>query len=281
MMPWWRRGSLRIRLAVWYSVTGAVLLTVFSGVVYWFVENRLARPLDYNLRQDVAEVGRRLVLDATGSATWDQQPLNTSPSGSADYPWFEVWDPQGRLVLRRWPLKEDQLRRVPTAPVRNRDTISIFRVAEDTRLRVLSVPTEVTGSEERWMLRVIRLHRPAAEALGALLLIIGTALPVVVALLVLGGYQITRHWLKPLDELVTATGRINVENLTSRLVITNPADELGKLGTAFNCTLERLERSFRTLERFAADASHELRTPLTALRSIGEVALSYERPAAA
>src|SRR5882757_10466970 len=47
----------------------------------------------------------------------------------------------------------------------------------------------------------------------------------------------------------------------------------GQLGTAFNATLARLERSFDQLRRFTAEASHELRTPLTAIQSVGEVAL--------
>jgi signal transduction histidine kinase len=47
----------------------------------------------------------------------------------------------------------------------------------------------------------------------------------------------------------------------------------------FNGTLTRLEESFATLDRFAADASHELRTPLTTLRSVGEVALQRIRTA--
>jgi heavy metal sensor kinase len=67
--------------------------------------------------------------------------------------------------------------------------------------------------------------------------------------------------------------RISAERLNERLEIQNPDDELGRLGTAFNRTLERLQVSFEQLSRFTADASHELRTPLTAIRSVGEVAL--------
>jgi heavy metal sensor kinase len=67
--------------------------------------------------------------------------------------------------------------------------------------------------------------------------------------------------------------KISAERLDDRLTISNPDDELGHLGQAFNMTLGRLEESFDQLRRFTADASHELRTPLTAIRSVGEVAL--------
>jgi signal transduction histidine kinase len=116
-----------------------------------------------------------------------------------------------------------------------------------------------------------------ADALGALLGIIVGALPVVVTLLVVGGYFLTRRWLRPLDQMVATADRITAEDLSQRLPVPNPHDELGRLGTVFNVTLQRLEDSFVTLERFVADASHELRTPLTTLRSVGEVGLKRSR----
>jgi signal transduction histidine kinase len=61
------------------------------------------------------------------------------------------------------------------------------------------------------------------------------------------------------------------------LPIGNPNDELGRLATAFNDTLGRLEGSFDQMRRFTADVSHELRTPLTAIRSVGEVGLRERR----
>jgi heavy metal sensor kinase len=66
---------------------------------------------------------------------------------------------------------------------------------------------------------------------------------------------------------------ITAENLSERLPVKNPHDEIGHLAAVFNETLGRLENSFEQLRRFTADASHELRTPLTSIRSVGEVAL--------
>jgi heavy metal sensor kinase len=129
------------------------------------------------------------------------------------------------------------------------------------------------------MLRVMRVHKPAADALSALSLILATSLPVVVALLVLVGYLLTRHWLRPLHDMVAEAERIGAHDLGRRLPVQNPHDELGRLAVVFNGTLDRLEESFATLDRFSADASHELRTPLTTLRSVGEVALQRGRSA--
>jgi heavy metal sensor kinase len=127
------------------------------------------------------------------------------------------------------------------------------------------------------MLRVMRIHEPVADALDALLAIMIVILPVVLALLVAGGYFLTRQWLQPLDRMVAAADRITAEDLSQRLPVPNPHDELGRLGSVFNVTLQRLEDSFLALEHFVADASHELRTPLTTLRSVGEVGLRRGR----
>jgi heavy metal sensor kinase len=127
------------------------------------------------------------------------------------------------------------------------------------------------------MLRVLTLHEPVGDALGALRWIIVISLPCVVALLALGGYIITRRWISPLEKMVADATHITAKALDRRLSVADPDDELGQLATVFNATLDRLERSFTTLERFVADASHELRTPLTTLRSVGEVGLRRGR----
>lgn len=127
------------------------------------------------------------------------------------------------------------------------------------------------------MIRLMRMHEPTGDALGALRLIIVVTLPIVVALLVIGGYMITRRWLTPLDRMAAEANHITADDLSHRLPVVNPHDELGRLATVFNVTLDRLQGSFDALDRFVADASHELRTPLTTLRSVGEVGLRRSR----
>jgi len=280
MRRWWRRRSLRFRLAAWYGVGGVVLLTVFCVVIYGFVSRRMAQPLDRQLRADLAAVQRRLSLSADGRLLWDGRPPAPGEPWAWGDPWFEVWDDQGRLLQRQWPLDEARLEQTPFAPVPDWETLSVFNIAADLRLRVLSAPWRPRGDEAgapRWMLRIMRVHKPAAEALSALLLILVVSLPVVVALLVLVGYLLTRHWLRPLRHMVAEAERIGAHDLGRRLPVDNPHDELGRLALVFNGTLDRLEESFATLDRFSADASHELRTPLTTLRSVGEVALQRGR----
>jgi len=277
MKRWWQRRTLRFRLASWYAGGGVLLFTAFSLTLYLFVDARMAQPLDRQLRRDLLAVDTRLTFTAEGRIVWEKRIHVQGEPWSWNDPWFEVWDEQGNLVGRQWPLDEARLDQLPFAPAAGRETISVFNVATDLRLRVLSAPLEVPGAKPGWMVRVLRVHKPAADALSALLLIIVIALPTVVGLLVLGGYLITLRWLLPLDEMAAEAEQIGANDLSRRLPVVNPHDELGRLARVFNATLARLEDSFGALDRFAVDASHELRTPLTTLRSVGEVALQRSR----
>src|SRR5205807_7131897 len=103
--------------------------------------------------------------------------------------------------------------------------------------------------------------------------------PLVLLVASLGGYFLARKSLAPIALMNAQTQRITAENLSSRLDVTNPRDELGQLATTINALLARLDATFTEQQRFIADASHELRTPLAVLRGETEVALEQNRGA--
>ncbi len=111
------------------------------------------------------------------------------------------------------------------------------------------------------------------ESIKNLVLILIAGIPVALLLALLGGYFLAGRALSPVQIITRKAQDITAENLSERLPVKNPHDEIGHLAAVFNDTLGRLENSFEQLRRFTADASHELRTPLTSLRSVGEVAL--------
>lgn len=277
MKKWWAHRTLRFRLSLWYAVGGIVLLAGFSATLYIYVAERMGQPFAHWLRQDLELVRRNLTVLPEGTVLWSGEPIGHRPPWGSEYPWFELWDEYGNMERRFWPFSESRLDYRSVAPARRGETTSIFSVAPDLRLRVLSVPIPVSGREGDWMIRMMRIHEPSGDALGTLRWIIVLALPIVIALLVVVGYLLTRRWLIPLDRMAAEAERISADKLSSRLPVANPHDELGRLAGVFNETLDRLEASFTALDRFVTDASHELRTPLTALRAVGEVALRKSR----
>jgi signal transduction histidine kinase len=102
-------------------------------------------------------------------------------------------------------------------------------------------------------------------------------IPAALAIAALGGYFLAMRSLAPVAQMTEAASRIEAENLSDRIAVGNPSDELGRLATVLNALLERLDRSFQQQKQLLADTSHELRTPVTIIRSEAEVTLSRQR----
>lgn len=83
--------------------------------------------------------------------------------------------------------------------------------------------------------------------------------------------------LSPVRRISEAARSISEQDLSQRVDIAVPNDELGDLVATFNQMLDRLESGFLSLKQFTADASHELRSPLTLMRTEVEVALNRAR----
>ena len=107
-------------------------------------------------------------------------------------------------------------------------------------------------------------------------LITGGAL---LALLAIGGVWLIGRGLEPLDQMASTANEITSRgDLTARVADADDRTEVGRLGSAINTMLDRIQQAFgarlrseQKVREFAADASHELRTPLTTIRGYAEL----------
>jgi signal transduction histidine kinase len=100
------------------------------------------------------------------------------------------------------------------------------------------------------------------------------AIPIAAMIAMLGGWLIVKWALQPLTAMAGDAAAIDHRRLDKRLAIVNPADELGRVGAAFNAVLDRLSTVVQAQRQFMADASHELRTPVSIARTAAQVTLS-------
>ncbi|MEU5689286.1 two-component sensor histidine kinase [Streptomyces venezuelae] len=88
------------------------------------------------------------------------------------------------------------------------------------------------------------------------------------------GYAMAGRVLSPLGRITRTARRVAGTDLSRRIELDGPDDELKELSDTFDEMLDRLERAFTAQQRFVGNASHELRTPLAINRTLLEVHLS-------
>ena len=150
------------------------------------------------------------------------------------------------------------------------------------RVRFFTVPAvsgegryRVRASEEAqhpgYLLMIAQPLSSVDSTLHRLLLIEILVTVIVLAALAALALWIIRISLRPLRRIEQTAAAITAGDLSRRVEYADPQTEVGRVGSALNVMLDRIESSDRRLRRFIADASHELRTPLAAVRAYSEL----------
>lgn len=88
------------------------------------------------------------------------------------------------------------------------------------------------------------------------------------------GWIVAHRVLRPIDHITDVARDIQATDLSRRIALDGPDDELTRLAGTFDDMLGRLDRAFEAQRRFVHEASHELRNPLATIRTNLEVALA-------
>ena len=156
------------------------------------------------------------------------------------------WPVQGALATVRLPTGE---------------RVRVYRgMTRDGAGRPLRI--EVAGAS--------RDHRELERLLAGIAL----AAPPTLGLAVLMGLFLAGRALRPIEAVIETARELSAGDLSRRIALRGPHDEIQRLADTFDAMLARLEAAFRSQQSFVADASHELRTPLTILQSHADLALS-------
>jgi signal transduction histidine kinase len=263
------RLSLRARLLVLLIAVTAVFLLVM-GVVSTIVLTK--------------QLGGQFNADLLAAAQRSPRQIASNPG---DYVAVEVTFPPARI--RPLTGSSPAATELTTAV---QDMIAAHTARDYIGAQPFPVPRS-GGPRLRGVARLVRARtgRPAAVLIvarpvtaitapvgGSVVaeLITGGAL---LLLLALGGRRLIGRGLAPLGQMASTAHQITSRgDLTARMPDADDATEVGRLGSAINTMLDRIQHAFaarlrseQKVRQFAADASHELRTPLTTIRGYAEL----------
>jgi two-component system, OmpR family, sensor kinase len=262
-----RPRTLRGRLALVFALVTAVLCLLVGVLVDYQYRNALRDALDDglvtrfdNLERDLATSGDLSVEPTLPDAEAFAQIVDVDG---------EVVNAAPRALLERRVLTRDELAEART----KRITIERSAAPGDQRSRLLAGPAGQKG-----LGLVVVIGTSLQEAIDAqhrleLALVIG--LPLLAAIVSIGGWFLAGAALKPVRDLVEEADEISAvaaRGHRRRLSVPETGEELADLARHLNELLARIEAALEHERAFLDDASHDLRTPISIVRSELELA---------
>ena len=111
-------------------------------------------------------------------------------------------------------------------------------------------------------------EREFMRVLSIILLILNAAF---LFISVVFGYLMSRRALRPIEKITRHAQDIRISDLSKRIIISGPDDELKRLAETFNAMLDSIEVGYQKQNQFTLDASHELATPLAVINGYTDI----------
>lgn len=306
MRPFTIATSIRVRLTLWNAGVLACVLIAFA-VAGWFTIARVVRERTTTaVRESARAVAAAVMAERRAVAARGEVETERGATEAAvlrelrigDLDIF-ITDESAQLMAVRQPRQdnrgEDTDNAVPMVPVpvrRLMQEVSVERargeLAESTvvvrnvqlggvtarvaMLRIAPEPTDPVG-EPAMLVTAVHGTAEDAQLLRQVRTTLLLAIPLAVLVSIAAGWLLARRSLAPLEAINARTASITAADLSARLPVVNPHDELGRLAQIINGLLGRVDQAFRTQRQFVADASHELRTPIAIIRGEADVTL--------
>jgi two-component system OmpR family sensor kinase len=286
--------SLRVRLLLVLGAVVVVALIAADAVTYSSLRSFLFDQVDGNLQ--TAHIPIEQQLTQTGGEQRQGGPGDVGPAfHGCDGCYIAVRTAGGTDVLQQ-PYLPSGRQVAPGLPAR----IAGFSQSSDPGepTSYFTAPSAGGGHDFRVRASVLRggplsggilvVATPVQDlehTLHRLLLIELVVTGGAVLLVALGSWWLVRLGLRPLGEIERTAEAIAAGDLSERVPPGNPNTEVGRLSSALNVMLERIQGAFASrdrteaalrqsevrMRRFVADASHELRTPLAAVSAYAEL----------
>ena len=297
-------NSIRFKASVLYSLILALILCIFSAVVYLSIRNILYKDLDRDLLVKAQEISH--IISAYDKIERSrEQPLgallkmleNEGIGTNQKMIIDDLW----RSQFESLNLKNDFInilnikgRRILNSNNLNGSVAALFSKGfpftlnkrvfktltdEKYKLRAINLPIQF-HHHSQLVIQVGTSLKSTDFILHKLFLFIGGTMFVLLIISSFIGRIFTENILRPVKEVADLANKITYKDLSVRIKKKNIDIEMETLVNSFNVMIKRLETSFGHINEFSSHAAHELKTPLAILRGEIELALDKERTSA-
>ncbi|MDQ0287064.1 signal transduction histidine kinase [Desulfofundulus luciae] len=255
--------SITWRLTFWYAGILMAILIICGMAVFWVMRYLLFTEAIREVQAAVVRIQNMTnpeqengINDENGNYNHvDLDDPELTASADNGILWVQITTPDGRVLNSSRALRD-----VVLAPGYAGPPV----LTELNGQEVILAGAHLTGGALVQVARPLGREKMFLEILAGVLGLLALG---GLGLAVAGGWVITRAALRPVHGLIRTARQISTTDLSRRIKLCGPRDELYTLAETFNQMLDRLEQGFRSQQEFVAAASHDLRTPLTVVKS--------------
>lgn len=273
--------SLRFRLTALNVLVFGLILAASFAVIMKLREREVRRDFDAWLEADASRMMEQIVRQPAEALV--PRSANSAPQLNPFHfrgYYFELRLNEKTTLVKSANLEGTDLPMARAAPQARTSGEPVLETIDGRRfasapmahadIRLLTLFRQGRSGESFCLQVGARMDRvnEAVEDLRRTLL---TMLPISLIAVAIGSWFMAGRALRPIEQITKAARELTVDRLDRRLGLPAPKGDLAQMVASLNEMLERIEKGFRSQERFVAEVSHELKTPITVL--LGEAQL--------
>ncbi len=260
---------IKLKIVLAYTLSFAILLTVFSFFIYGRVKKAYIDRIDQKIKTYQILLESKLNEQIEDNEISASELLRVPPKG-LDKAKLQILLDSNKVLIKNDFFDKINLpaSHNPERPVKR----TIEYQGEPYRYYHSSLNSSL---KKNYAFEIAASTGEISEDLNELIYLFLITIPLALIITGLIAYFISKAAFKPVSSMVKTAKNITARNLEERLDLPGAKDEVYELGKTLNEMMERIGAAFKSQKQFIADASHEIKTPLTIIQT--ELELSVKK----